>query len=266
MKKNIVSFAVSALLATAFAMPQIASASLVYDSKITATAQGFGNAPRDLTLQATGQTNFESGSVSVSSTGAIAFGNAIPDASVFSGNRVTNSSSLDAMPNPLADNQKYGIPTTGSLGITSADQIAVLFNATEPSGDRITVTDLTLKFFSSTGTFLGAIDGQQDFENSFAGNGVAGFTFVVDKDQQAFVNSLLAIGGAGTTLALEASITNFDGGPESFLIYKINSDGSVPPSGVPPSNVPEPGTVALLGLGLLGFTASRRKSAKSKSA
>ena len=261
MKKNIVSFAVSALVAVAFAMPQTASASLVYDSKITASAQGFGNAPRDLTLQATGQTAFESGSVSVSSTGAIAFGNAIPDSSVFLGNGVTNSSSLDAMPNPLRDDQKYGIPTTGSLGITSADQIAVLFNATEPSGDSINVTDVTLKFYTSGGSFLGAIDGQQNFESSFAGNGVAGFTFVVDKAQQAFVNSLLAIGGAGTTLALEATLANFDGGPETFLIYKIGSDGPVPFG-----SVPEPSTVALLGLGLLGAAASRRKSANSKNA
>lgn len=259
MKKTIVSFAAGLLAIAAFAVPQVASASLVYDASIQAPAQGFGNAPRDLTLQATGQTNFESGSVSVSSNGTIVFGNAISDSQVFMGNGVPNSSSLDAMPNPLADDQKYGIPTVGSLGITSADQIAVLFNATEPSGDSINLTDITLKFFSPTGTLLGAIDGQRNFENSFAGNGVAGFTFVVALDQQAYVNGLLALNGANTILALEATLQNFDGGPETFLIYKIGSDGPVPPS-----NIPEPGTFALLGLGLLGFTASRRKSTNRK--
>ena len=66
----------------------------------------------------------------------------------------------------VADDQKYGIPTTGSLGITSASQIGVLFNATEPAGDSINVQDVTLKFYTSAGTFLGAIDGQQNFASS----------------------------------------------------------------------------------------------------
>lgn len=261
MKKKIISVAAGLLAVAAFAVPQIASASLVYDSSIQASAQGFGNAPRDLTLQATGQTNFESGSVSVSSNGTIVFGNAITNSQVYMGNGVDNSSSTDAMPDPLADNQKYGIPTAGSLGITSANQIAVLFNSTDPAGNSITLTDITLKFFSPTGAFLGAIDGQNNFPDSFAGNGVAGFTFVVDLAQQAYVNGLLALNGASTIFALEASLEGFSGGPESFLIYKIGSEGPVPPA-----SVPEPGTVALLGLGIFGFIASRRKAAKSKNA
>ncbi len=259
MKKNIF-FAAGALAVASIALPQFASASLIYDETIQASGVGFGNAPRDLTLQATGQTAIESGSIGVDPiTGEIVFGQAINDAAVFDGNGVTNSSSLDSMPPPLTvSGAKYGIPTTGSLGITSANQIAVLFNATEPRGDSINLIDLTLKFFSSTGTLLGAIDGSQNFASSLAGNGVAGFTFVVSQDEQAFVNSLLAIGGAGTTLALEASLTNFSGGPESFLIYNLANGGP----GGPPSAVPEPTTMALLGLGLLGFVVSRRKSAK----
>lgn len=263
--KKIASFAVGALAAAAFAIPQVASAGLIYDSTIKATGSGFGVAPKDLTLQATGQTTVESGSVSVSSTGQIAFGNAIADSSVYIGNGVSNSSSLAAMPSPLTGTgNKYGIPTTGSLGITSADQIAVLFNASEPAGNFINVTDLTLKFFNATGTLLGAIDGQNNFADSFAGVGVAGFTFVVDSAQQAFVNGLLATGGSGTILALEATLGagSFSGGPETFLIYNLKNGGP----GGPPSGVPEPSTVALLGLGLLGFAASRRKSAKSNNA
>ena len=36
--------------AVTLTLPTTASANLVYDSKITAPAQGFGTAPRDLTL------------------------------------------------------------------------------------------------------------------------------------------------------------------------------------------------------------------------
>jgi hypothetical protein len=156
------------------------------------------------------------------------------------------------MPNPLADDQKYGIPTSGSLGITSASQIGVLFNATEPAGDSVNVLDVTLKFYTSGGTFLGAIDGQQNFPSSNPGNGVAGFTFAVEQAQQSQVNTWLGQGGAGTTFALEASIANFAGGPETFLVYNLGT--SVAP-------IPEPETYALMlaGLGALGFIARRRR-------
>ncbi len=253
MKTRTMPVVIKALAVAAFILPQIASASLVFDADIRATAQGFGNAPRDLTLQATGQAATESGCVGVSNTGAITFGTCVSDASVFAGNGVTNLNGTAAMPNPLADNQKYGIPTIGSLGITSASQIGVLFNPTEPGGDSIDVIDVTLKFYTSDGMFLGAIDGQHSFASSDPGNGVAGFTFVVDAAQQGFVNSLLAAGGAGTTLALEATIGNFAGGPDSFLIFNTNGPGV---------DVPEPATIALLGLGMLGFAASRRKLKK----
>ena len=89
-------------------------------------------------------------------------------------NGVQTQSGLDDLPNPLADDQKYGIPTIGSLGITTASQIGVLFNATEPGGNSVNVTDMILKFYTSGGTFLGAIDGAQNFADSNPGNGVVG--------------------------------------------------------------------------------------------
>lgn len=244
----------SLALAAAALLPLSASASLTFNAALTAPAQGFGTAPRDLTLQANGQTSFESGAVNYLGAAGIGFGTPIADNLVHDGNGVTNATGTAAMPNPLADDQKYGVPTAGSLGITTASQIAVLFNATEPGGDSVNVLDVTLKFYSAAGVFLGAIDGQQNFLSSNPGNGVAGFTFVVSADEQSYVNGLLAAGGSGTTFALEASIGDFAGGPETFLIYNLGG-GVTPP-------VPEPGTYALLmgGLGLMGWMVRRRQA------
>ena len=259
MKFAITKVAAGAVAALAFAAPHAAFGSLVYNSTIFVSAQGFGNVPRDLTLQSPGSSTFESGAVGVDSTGAISFGTAVADNLVFMGNGVTNASGTAAgLVSPLADDQKYGIPTIGSLGITNANQIGVLFNATEPAGNAVAVTDLTLKFYTNGGTFLGAIDGQQTFADTFQGNGSAGFVFTIDALQQAQVNTWLNTGGSGTKMALEASLggvtpsTSATGGPESFAILNVATVAAVP----------EPETYALMlaGLGVIGFLARRRRT------
>lgn len=49
-------------------------------------------------------------------------------------------------------------------------------------------------------------------------------------------------------MALESSITDFAGGPETFLIYNLAA-------------IPEPGTYVLMlaGLAMMGFMAKRRR-------
>jgi hypothetical protein len=241
------------LVIAAIAFPGIARADLVYDASILATAQGFGNAPRDLTLSSQGNNTSESGGIGFG-PGGISFGSSIADSLVFQGNGITNSSSTGDLPSPLADDLKYGVPTAGSLGITNAGMLGILFNATEPGGDSVNVVDLTLKFYSSGGAFLGAIDGSQNFASSNPGNGVAGFTFVVSPSEQAQVNSWLAQGGAGTTFALESTIQNVGGGPESFLVF--NTGGSN-------VTVPETGSIVLLSFSLIGIGLVWRKYQKS---
>ena len=259
------------------AITATASANLVYDSTILLSAQGFGAAPRDLTVQATGpnQTGIESGCVGVNSSGAGVIGPSAPRCGVdaaFLPNGVISVGGNEPNPQTISG-AKYGIPTLGSLGITDASQIAILFNATEPGGNSINVTDLTLNFFrGSVGGFgfITSIDGSNNFTaGSQPGNGVAGFVFVVDSAQQTFLNSTVFSqpGFANFVLSLDATLANAEGGPESFRIIKLaGAPQCVPSPGISCSPqeipLPEPGSLALLGIGLLGALAVTRRQGK----
>lgn len=235
----------SSLAVLAFATP--ASASIVYDSTIHLTAQGFGNHPRILTVQEAGQ---ESACVSVGGSGSTLVGGSgacINDALVHAGNGVTNTGGDEV--NPLTDNQKFGIPTIGELGWATAADIGLLFNAIEPSGNAVNILDVTLKFFNGT-TLLGAIDGQQSFASSEPGNGVAGFTFVVDQAQQAYLNNLIfnQQGFGDFRIALESTLSDVSAGPESWAAFNLAA-------------IPEPATwgMMILGIGMIGGVMRRRQ-------
>jgi hypothetical protein len=241
--------AASVLASAALMSP--AHASLVYDSSLIVSAEGFGNAHRSLTVQANGT---ESGCVSSTSGGTLIGGaDACLDSDATAGNGVINSGGNE--PNPLSDNQKYGIPTLGELNYDSASDVRIIFNASEPLNDdgAINLLDLTLKFMDGS-TVLLALDGGQPFDSSDPGNGSAGFVFVIEEDMWALVDSLIfgADGFESFRIALEATLSGAGGGPDTFRI--LGADGG----GIP---VPEPAAIGLLGLGLAGLGLARRRKA-----
>jgi PEP-CTERM motif-containing protein len=221
------------------------SADLIFDASILLSAQGFGTAPRDLTVQNTGT---ESGCVSPDGGFTVGASACLGTDAFLSGNGVVNVGGDE--PSPITDNQKYGAPLASDRGITTASDIGILFNATEPGGDAISVDDLTLKFYLN-GTLIGSIDGQQTFASSNPGNGVAGFVFRVDTAQLSYVNSLLGMGDV--QFALESTLSGSAGGPESFRLVNLGAGAPLP--------IPEPTSLLLLssGVGAAAMRARRRK-------
>jgi hypothetical protein len=266
--KTIKLMATAATAAAMFAAPQAASASLIFDSTINVTGQGFGNNPRLLTLQERGQgDDVESGCVAAGAGGSISIGSGscISDSQVFKGNGVTNVGGDEV--NPMADNQKFGIPTLGELGFQDASDIGLLFNAIEPGGaakNDVNVNDVTLKFYDNDGKLLAAIDGQQNFPTTETGNGRAGNVFVVDAEQQAFLNSTIFSlpNFSDIRIALESTISAAQAGPESFSAVNLGRSGGSSGGSTGGTPVPAPaglGLFAIAAAGLIGFR--RKKSA-----
>ena len=253
-----------ALAAAAFAAPQMASASIIYEAPIYDTGTGFGNEPRLLTVQERGpqKNGTESACVGVSGgQTSVGAANCISDSQVFKGNGVTNVGGDEV--NPMRDGNKYDTPTIGELGFNGAEDIGLIFNATDPAGNSIKIDDVTLKFFLGD-TLIAAIDGSMTFDATEAGNGVAGFLLSVDEEQQAYLNStVFGLGNFGDVrLALETTISGAAGGPESFYATNLNrtpsSTGSTGSTGGTP--VPAPAGFGLFALGALGLLARRRRA------
>ena len=143
------------------------------------------------------------------------------------------------------------------LGITSASTLRVVFNASEPGGDAITLNGLTLTIYNANGTpfFIAPLDQTYNFANTQTGTGNSGFVFGLNGTETTQLQNLLnPLGGNFSSLraGLVAVASNATGGNETFFVAN---------STVVPPAIPEPESYAMMlaGLGLLGFIAGRRR-------
>ena len=226
------------------AMPSVARANLVLINGTPSAsffdlgAQGFGAAPRLLTLQTTG----------------VETGNVTP-IDVVHGDAISGAN-------------KSTTPTLGTLGWTSGAQVGIGFNA-DQANTGITLQSLTLTIFNGT-TALGSFSLASPVTFTQAdlalepGNGTAVFDFALTAAEQAQFNTILAFAGSsGFFAGLAASLgcgaspcLVSNDGPDSFVGFAQGGATQV---------VPLPGALPLFvtglaGLGLISWR--RRKKAQ----
>ena len=213
---------------------QTASATLILLGPNPEGGTGLGTVETVLTLSSPGSSSNETGCVRPSGSGSTTAGCGFLDASVMTGAG------------------QIGTPTLGAIGATSASNLRVVFNASEPASDSITLNNLVLSIYDSTGTvlFTSGPSGPFVFPTTFSGTGNSGFLFGLDATQAAQAQAAaFGTGFANNRIGLGASLSNATGGLETFFVAAV-------PQTVP---VPDGGSLSmLLGLTLLGLAGVRR--------
>jgi len=235
-----------AILAATFigtaALP--AAANVIIDSAITALGQGFGADPRLLTLQ---QNGTESGCVS-NVGGAFSLTCAGTDATEQPNGVISTENGI-----ATGGSNKNSLGVLSAVGITDASQLVITYNPSQQGnegGVDSTITDITIKFYApGTNNLVISVDnlGPLFFANTGLnlGNGGVGFALDLDAGEITAVNTACGALLAGcTTIALEATITGANDGPDSFALFAKQA---------PVTNVPEPASLAIFGSALAGL-------------
>jgi len=210
-------------------------AATVADSFVDLGAQGFGNAPRMLTLQDNGM---EFGSVTPID---VTHDGAVPGAN------------------------KSTTPTLATLGWDAGNRVGIGFNSDQTGGSGITLQSLQLRIFNGTtqvGPTFSLAASITPLQFSAAdlslqqGNGNAVFNFGLNAAEQAAFNAIVAMAGssgfrAGLTSTLgcpagaPVSCNPSNDGPDTFIGFR--------------QNIPEPASIVYLGVALLALGYVRKR-------
>lgn len=148
-----------------------------------------------------------------------------------------------------------GVRSLAELGVNSAAELQVVFNAVEPgnAANSITLSDLVLSIYDPSGAVLFTSDAFSpiSFDNTFTGTGKSGFVFGFSDSEASSAQSQAFSGDFGLNLVgLSATANMTAGGHESFFVTNATAP------------IPEPSTYAMMGIGLLGLALARRRKNK----
>src|ERR1041385_1800610 len=225
----------------------IAGASLVLVSPIEQSGTGLGSVNTVLTLQGPASATIETGCVAPLGSGTTMTGCGFANSTV---------------------QAQFGTPTLSALGISSASDLRIVFNASEPaSALDILLNSLVLTLYNSSGTAIdtASIASPIPFSTVANGTGNSGFVFQLDATEAASAQTAInANGGLGSVrLGLGASAGvaaggtgSATGGLETFFVESSTTIGGGGGGG---GATPEPSTSILIGAGLIGvYFVSRR--------
>lgn len=162
----------------------------------------------------------------------------------------------------MQDIAKSHTITASQISLTSPFSLAIVFDASEPGGNKadVWVQQLTLTFYNpTTGApiFLAPLQTPSYIPGGTSGSGGSGQTYGLDWDQavlaQQAINAALGVGNFSTVrIGLGAELTQFDGHGYFWIIDVPNL-----------VEAPEPATLAMIGGGLLllGFLGRRFRRA-----
>lgn len=219
-----------------------------YDASVATTGNGFGAVTNLLTLQ-NPRTGTEEGAVYWDGSD-----NALFD------------------PNGHVEPQigKTSTHTLGSLGIDSSDELLVVWNPAEKGADpENSVADSALLFFDAAGNLILALElAGNPVEHGTQNNGVGGngFAYLLEGAGIAAFDNMIAAAGASAgdiRIGMYALVGSagylIDNGPDTWTVRFMPGEDGETCEDLGNCPVPEPGPLGMLGLGLMGLYAVRRK-------